>query len=414
MIKLDNICALIFIVAFISLPFASFIKFTDELCTLLMVGIAMLDCVINGSWIRYKLMWIILGVMTCYAVYSLTLVHFNTPRYIAMDWLIQLKPYIPFVVMLAVAPTFPGFSRLFLRCSAIAIGIYAGGSLLLSLVFGYYYVELLFFHVFYCGLCCILSVLVLLYSSIDENGDIPGSIKIIALLILSAGLLCTRSKYYGEFVIIVFMIYFYRPGIMRYLTFSRALIIAGICLLTIAVGWNKIEYYFITGNSSTFDPNVIESFARPVLFVHGAMIIADFIPFGSGLASFATFASVENYSSLYYKYGLDKVWGMSPEMPDFICDAFYPSLAQFGLVGLGLFIWFWVYAYHFLKTLIRKSISNKYEFAIGVSVIAIILIESIAATTFVQHHGMLAMMLLGIICGKGREIELKMSKQIAP
>lgn len=412
MIKLDNICTLIFMVAFITLPFVAVLKFIDELCTLLMVGVALFDCIFNGNWRRYKLMWIIMGVMTFYMVYSLTAVHFNNPRYIITDWLVQLKPYIPFVVMLTIVPKISGFTRLILRYSALAFGIYAGGTLLTSLFYGYYYVELFFSHVFYSGVCCILSAIVFLYSSIDESGNISIPTKCIALIILMLGLLCTRAKYYGQFVITAYMIYLYRPGIMRKVTLSHVLIVISVCVLTIAVGWNKFSYYFITGNSSSFDPNVIESYARPVLYLYGGIILTEFIPFGSGLASYASFASVDSYSRLYYKYGINKIWGLSPEKPEFICDAFYPSLAQFGLVGIGLFIWFWVYVYGFLKILIRESVSNKYEFAVGVSLIAVLLIESIASTTFVQHSGMIAMMLLGMICGKGREIKLKMSKQL--
>lgn len=47
----------------------------------------------------------------------------------------------------------------------------------------------------------------------------------------------------------------------------------------------KISFYFITGNSDSFDPNVMESFARPVMYLHGFTILFDYFPFGSGLAS---------------------------------------------------------------------------------------------------------------------------------
>lgn len=68
------------------------------------------------------------------------------------------------------------------------------------------------------------------------------------------------------------------------------------------------------------------------MYLHGFTILFDYFPFGSGLASFASFPSAENYSSLYYEYGLNNIGGLSPDMPDFICDAFYPTLAQFGII----------------------------------------------------------------------------------
>ena len=57
----------------------------------------------------------------------------------------------------------------------------------------------------------------------------------------------------------------------------------------------------------------------------------DYIPFGSGLGSFGTAAAAKEYSPLYYKYQLDNVWGLNPENPMFLADAFYPTLAEFGV-----------------------------------------------------------------------------------
>ena len=70
--------------------------------------------------------------------------------------------------------------------------------------------------------------------------------------------------------------------------------------------------------------------SRPAMMLTSIQILYDYFPFGSGLASFGTFASAEYYSPTYAVYGLDHLWGLSKEMPTFICDAFYPELAQFG------------------------------------------------------------------------------------
>lgn len=37
---------------------------------------------------------------------------------------------------------------------------------------------------------------------------------------------------------------------------------------------------------------------------------------------------------------MNEVWGLS-EGGGFICDAYYPTLAQFGIVGVFFFCWFW-------------------------------------------------------------------------
>ena len=75
--------------------------------------------------------------------------------------------------------------------------------------------------------------------------------------------------------------------------------------------------------------------ARPATYTTATTIIfKDYIPFGSGLGTFATNAAAQYYSPLYYKYGLNDIWGLYPDNPMFLADAFFPTLAEFGMVGL--------------------------------------------------------------------------------
>ncbi|MDE5744030.1 MAG: hypothetical protein K2H84_00040, partial [Paramuribaculum sp.] len=101
------------------IPSVKFATFIDELIAGLLGALAIADCIINHSWRRYTLMWTIIGIMTFYAIYSLIFLHYNTPGAIATDWIIQLKPYIPFVVFLAVKPTFSGKQKHWLRYIAV-------------------------------------------------------------------------------------------------------------------------------------------------------------------------------------------------------------------------------------------------------------------------------------------------------
>ena len=161
-------------------------------------------------------------------------------------------------------------------------------------------------------------------------------------LLLCGGLLCTRSKYYGCFVLASFFLYFYRPGITRKFKFKHALILILLGIIFVGVAWKKFNYYFITGGSDTFDPNKISSYARAALILTSFLILWDYFPFGSGFASFGSYPSSENYSTLYYEYNLDKVYGLSPDMPDFIMDTYYSTMAQYGVAGWFLFIYFWI------------------------------------------------------------------------
>lgn len=413
MVRLDRICSWLFIVNFaLFVPSSKMLGFTDELTSLIMVAIIGIDCVLNQNWLRYKLLWTIIGIMTAYAIYSLSYLHFNTARYIITDWLVQLKPYIAFVTMVIVRPIFSDRDKKILKIISIFNVGFATIVLLSTHFLDRLLLEPTFFHVMIAGMCIFVSSAVYMLCSIKEDGSIDKNSLITLTVMFALGLLCTRAKYYGEFVIVMFFLYLYKPGMMKHLNFKHFMLIISLLLLVLAVGWSKFEFYFIKGDSDTFDPNVMESFARPVLYATAFLIFCDYFPFGSGLASFASFASSDNYSSLYYEYGLNYIWGLSPEMPHFICDAFYPSLAQFGVVGVILFIWFWIYVYKDLRTLIRVN-PKKYRnfFSVGVMLMCFIFVESIASTTFVQFYGMMNMMLLGIVCAKGREIRQQLEEE---
>lgn len=409
MIKLDRICIWIIIICFaLIVPYVQYIRFLDELCAIVLVGIAGMDCIINRNWRRYKLLWVSLAIFIAYSIYTLSFFKFNTVKYVLTDFIIEMKPFLSISVMLAIAPKFQAKEKTIVRYIAII------NALVVSALFlcGEKVAIIILYHVAYGGIIILMSAMFYLYCSIKDDGTVRQQDLIIVVMMLIAGLACTRSKYYGEFVVSIFFLFFYKYGITKEFKIKYVAMILAVALLVVIVSWTKIKYYFITGNSDTYDPNVMESYARPVMYLTSFIILFDYFPFGSGLASFASYASAENYSTLYYDYGLNIIWGLSPEKPDFICDAFYPTLAQFGVVGTILFIYFWVYIYSFLKALIRYNhVLFKYEFCIGCIIISAMLIESVGSTFFVQAHGMMLILLLGIICGTGKEIKSKLIEE---
>jgi len=385
------------------------VKFYDELLTLLMIAIAVCDSCINNRWKQYAGLWTVAGVMGFYIIYSLTVVHFNELRYILMDALIESKPYIAFFTFFAIAPRLNDVDKHCIR--GLTLGV--AGVVTIVMLCGFSVIVAILTHQAVAGATVFLLAMAfwLASTSSNERGDYRN--RIMVLTILCAGLLCTRSKYYGYFVIAVFFLFFYNPGILKHFKFKHVLLLAAVAALIIAVSWHKFYFYFVVGSSDIFDPNVQQSFARPVLYATSGLIMWDFLPFGSGLASFATYPSAANYSQLYYEYGLDNIYGLSPEMPDFIMDAFFPTLAQYGIVGVALFIWFWVYAYRPLRFMLRTdSARYKAMFSIGSLIICYVFIESVGNTSFTQPSGQLAMMLLGIICGEGKRLMDADNKQV--
>ena len=89
-----------------------------------------------------------------------------------------------------------------------------------------------------------------------------------------------------------------------------------------------INYYQSTG------------YARGELARQAIAVANDYFPLGTGFATYgsAVTAQVDNYSPLYYTYGLSTVWGLAPGAASFLSDTFWPTvLAQFGYFGLIAF-----------------------------------------------------------------------------
>jgi hypothetical protein len=74
---------------------------------------------------------------------------------------------------------------------------------------------------------------------------------------------------------------------------------------------------------------------RSALFRSGAQVAMDYFPWGSGFGTFGGGINQSFYSPLFYKYGLHRIWGLSPEKSSFINDTFWPHvMAETGIFGL--------------------------------------------------------------------------------
>ena len=396
MIRTDRICILTLIAVFaLIIPSVKWLTAVDELATLVLAGCAMFDCLVNGNWRRYKLLWVVMGVMTFYAIYSVTMVHYNTPKAVAIDWIIQLKPFVPMCAALAIAPKLTPADRWWLRIIAVANIVVA----LACFFAGDAIMRLVIKHIAHVGITIFISAMVYYICSVRQDGTVPQKDLILTVVFVLSGLVCTRSKYYGTVVFTLFMLLCYRPGMLKRYGARSLAIFTAVVLIVIKVGWSKFNYYFVNGTSDHFDPELLSSYARPVMYATSGLIFMDHIPFGSGLASFGSNASVEPYSGVYHDYQIDKVYGISPQMPEFICDAFYPSLAQFGIAGVALFVYFWIYVVGMLKKVLHSGVADAaVQYRAAWSLIVFLLIEGIASTTFVQCPGLICMMIIGMIC----------------
>ncbi len=376
-------------------------KPADEMFVLSLALLCVLDILGNKNPRRYKGLFLVIGVMTFYLFYSLFALHYNTPKAILSDYFIQIKPFIAFYIAYSMGIKFSLQQREFLKKLCIVLS----GVMLLFIVSG---LGLkVFFHPVYYGIISTLLFFIYYYCCYNNMTQRD---KIIMLLILTVGLLSTRSKFYGFYVIALYVSLLYTPSINSRITLKQILVGLIVLAGVIYVAWEKIDFYFISSgifSGVTTIEDMDDSFARMALYIMAPEVLGDHLFLGSGLASYATYASgVVGYSEIMHIYGLDKVWGLLEGDCPFISDTFFPELAQFGMIGIVLFFAFWRWIYRKIKIRqLDKASINLYK--MGLLIIAFLFIEAVAGSAFLQASGITIMILLGFIVRESESLRMK-------
>lgn len=344
--------------------------YVDEIMTLILILYTL--CILGKRTNRYPLkdaVWVV-AVLVFYLVYSL-IRQINVPTASLIDFQQQVRPYAVLFCTWILKPRLSSAQhKLMLASILLTFTTYlvinrsrvgddediVFGALAMSSAIAYY----------------------MFTKSSPANRN-------IAILIALLGLLCGKYKYIGECVAFIGVIFFIRKKI--HIGSWKSYVYAGILVSAVLYfAWDRFDKYFIEGGGN-------DQLARPMMYKTAPKVIADYLPFGPGLATFGTSASAKTYySPLYHKYKLDQIWGMAQsDRGAFNADSFYPSLAQFGLVGLILFVWFW---WRRLKD-VNRIVDIKY-YKIALMAILCLAIESVADTSYLSGRGMAYFMVLGI------------------
>lgn len=131
---------------------------------------------------------------------------------------------------------------------------------------------------------------------------------------------------------------------------------------------------------------------RNVFYTVSLDIASNYFPFGAGLGTFASYISGKYYSPVYFEYGLNNTYGMTPTNYSYIADTFWPMvLAQFGIIGFVLFI---ILILNFIRIILK--INNKYNKLSCIFIILYILVSSTSEAIFNTYVGIVLFMLLGV------------------
>lgn len=330
---------------------------------------------------------IYMALMIFYLLYSLV-IRVTTPRGVFLDILQQVRPYAVFYLTWMMAPQFTPKQQKRIKWVMLLsfFGYLFAFKFKPSLVTPFGGEESAALGQI--ALCC--AMIYYLFSKQTKKN------RNIAIIIMLLGLISGKSKYFGECVCFIALVMFVKSRI-NFTSVSTLLKVGALGAVVIFFTWTKFNAYYVEG----FQEDA-QAMARPATYETGMQIMFhDYIPFGSGLGSFGTAAAAKEYSPLYFKYHLDEIWGLDPSNPMFLADAFYPTLAEFGMVGLFFFLWFWK-----RRLWEANKIPNLIYYRMALMCILALALESTADSSYLSGKGMGYFMILALCLNSARRVNV--------
>ncbi len=218
--------------------------------------------------------------------------------------------------------------------------------------------------------------------------------RYVALALVLTGMFAPKFKFMGEVVCFIAFIFF----VKKKLNFQSTKTILFACILVIvvlAVTWTRFDAYYVSGLSN-------DQLARPMTYKTSLVILGDYFPFGPGMGTFACNGAWKFYSPLYYEYNLNTIWGLGDSTIGsgaFICDAYYPTLAQFGIVGVFFFCWFWK-----RRLVAFNQIVDMRYYRVAMLTFCCLVIEQTADSSWLSGKGMGYCMLIALCLNANRNM----------
>lgn len=360
-------------IAFNDLPGFSSI---DEIMTVVLIGYTFLKknhCATNNK--PWREFFIFLGILACYIVYSL-IRRINVPEAVWLEMVQQIRPYSIIYCTWILNPQFTERQKKWML-----------GTMLISLAaFIVYNPTVGDVRNSPLGQLSICTAMTYYLFTKKTRANLW-----FTVIIATMGLLSMKFKYYGEYGVFMYLLLFMKSKLnfkSPKIVFQVAVVVA----IAVIMGWKRFDTYYVSGLNN-------EELARPMMYKTSLKILVDYFPLGSGMGTFSTAASAVYYSPLYTKYGLNDVWGLN-SVGGFIGDTFYPSLAQFGIVGIALFLLFWIRRLNSIN-----KICSKPYYLVGLMAVFCLAIEQTADSSWLSGKGMGYCMLIGLCLNANRNLQ---------
>ena len=223
------------------------------------------------------------------------------------------------------------------------------------------------------------SVIIIILLSVNLREHEENKKYIILMLLVLASTLRFKSIAFIPIYMYLYYIVFKKQRKLQLLD------VGILCVLGGAFAISQVMEYFNNPD-----------WARNVLTMNSLNIAKDNFPIGTGFGTYASWASGESYSNIYYDYNISTTWGISPDFYEFIADTFWPMIiGQFGVLGLGIYI--------YILLRIYKNIMNNdnldYYFGQILTLLYLIIL-SMAEASFSGQIVVVYMALIGVLGNK--------------
>ena len=234
-------------------------------------------------------------------------------------------------------------------------------------------------------------ILILLLPLLKNNNFII----ILFIIIFLAGFLSLRTKFIvftGLLGIFIIALKFFN---LKKLSVKKIFLGSFFFLAFIMIfAYDDIIFHLLKGSNGSYG-------VRGLLLISAYDIASNSFPLGSGFGSFGSFASVVNYSSLYYTYGFDLIDGCMPDKPSFLVDNFYAMvLGEFGFIGFILFVYILILLIKIFIHAFNMDSINRYYYISLIVLIITLSLDSLSDTPFSQNRGMFMAIYIAIIYNK--------------
>lgn len=225
---------------------------------------------------------------------------------------------------------------------------------------------------------CICYILILnIYREYFKTKDIK------IYLVLNLLILITTLRIKSIALVVIYLILSYMLINNKKINLGK---IITICFALVVVSYKQIIHYFI----SDLTP-------RSALLRGGLDTAIKYFPLGAGFSTYGSYGASKYYSSLYYDYGFNNMYGLSPQLMLFGTDSFWPMImGQFGFLGLVMYIYI---LYNLMKVIIKRTQGFKY-IKIGAYFIFIYLLVSTVTDSAIVHYTSVGIFFLLPLCWK--------------